>query len=65
MDSSVMQHTLLLCMRVCVCVRACVTTDVMLQLHYLQVYAAATEDMDCLTFGTHVLLRHLTASESK
>ncbi|NXS12230.1 FEN1 endonuclease, partial [Neodrepanis coruscans] len=30
-----------------------------------KVYAAATEDMDCLTFGSPVLLRHLTASESK
>lgn len=30
-----------------------------------KVYAAATEDMDALTFGTPVLLRHLTASEAK
>lgn len=29
------------------------------------VYAAATEDMDCLTFGSPVLMRHLTASEAK
>ncbi|XP_069479990.1 flap endonuclease 1 [Ambystoma mexicanum] len=30
-----------------------------------KVYAAATEDMDALTFGTPILLRHLTASEAK
>ncbi|KFQ19378.1 PREDICTED: flap endonuclease 1 [Merops nubicus] len=30
-----------------------------------RVYAAATEDMDCLTFGSPVLMRHLTASEAK
>lgn len=30
-----------------------------------KVYAAATEDMDALTFGTPTLLRHLTASEAK
>ncbi|XP_067870242.1 flap endonuclease 1 isoform X2 [Heterodontus francisci] len=30
-----------------------------------KVYAAATEDMDALTFGTSVLLRHMTASEAK
>lgn len=30
-----------------------------------KVYATATEDMDGLTFGTPVLLRHLTASEAK
>ncbi len=30
-----------------------------------KVYATATEDMDGLTFGTTVLLRHLTASEAK
>ncbi|XP_028917521.1 flap endonuclease 1 [Ornithorhynchus anatinus] len=30
-----------------------------------KVYAAATEDMDCLTFGSPVLMRHLTASEAK
>ena len=29
------------------------------------VYATATEDMDCLTFGSSVMLRHLTASEAK
>jgi len=29
------------------------------------VYGAATEDMDCLTFGSTVMLRHLTASEAK
>ena len=28
-------------------------------------YATATEDMDALTFGTTVLLRNLTASESR
>ncbi|KAI3388121.1 hypothetical protein SNEBB_001181 [Seison nebaliae] len=30
-----------------------------------EVYGAGTEDMDCLTFGTPVLLRHLNASEAK
>uniref|UniRef100_A0A7N6ART7 Flap endonuclease 1 n=1 Tax=Anabas testudineus TaxID=64144 RepID=A0A7N6ART7_ANATE len=30
-----------------------------------KVFATATEDMDGLTFGTGVLLRHLTASEAK
>lgn len=30
-----------------------------------KVYATATEDMDALTFGTPVLLRHLTASEAR
>ncbi|TRY56600.1 hypothetical protein DNTS_003513 [Danionella cerebrum] len=30
-----------------------------------KVYATATEDMDGLTFGTTVLLRHLTSSEAK
>lgn len=30
-----------------------------------KVYATATEDMDGLTFGTSILLRHLTASEAK
>lgn len=30
-----------------------------------KVYAAATEDMDCLTFGSPVLMRHLSASEAK
>ncbi|XP_051883225.1 flap endonuclease 1 [Pristis pectinata] len=30
-----------------------------------KVYAAATEDMDALTFGSSVLLRHMTASEAK
>lgn len=29
------------------------------------VYATATEDMDCLTFGSSIQLRHLTASEAK
>lgn len=28
-------------------------------------YATATEDMDCLTFGSSIQLRHLTASEAK
>jgi flap endonuclease-1 len=31
----------------------------------LQVFAVATEDMDALTFGTPVLLRHLTFSEAR
>ncbi|CAG14230.1 unnamed protein product, partial [Tetraodon nigroviridis] len=30
-----------------------------------KVFGTATEDMDGLTFGTNVLLRHLTASEAK
>lgn len=30
-----------------------------------KVYATATEDMDCLTFGSSIQLRHLTASEAK
>ncbi|XP_039603487.1 flap endonuclease 1 [Polypterus senegalus] len=30
-----------------------------------KVYAAATEDMDGLTFGSPILMRHLTASEAK
>ncbi|OXA63127.1 flap endonuclease 1 [Folsomia candida] len=30
-----------------------------------KVYAVATEDMDALTFGTKVLLRHLTFSEAR
>ena len=28
-------------------------------------YGTATEDMDALTFGSSVVLRHLTASEQK
>lgn len=28
-------------------------------------YATATEDMDALTFGTKILLRHLTFSEAR
>ncbi len=31
----------------------------------LQVYATASEDMDSLTFGTKILLRHLTFSEAR
>lgn len=30
-----------------------------------KVYAAGTEDMDALTFGTNILLRHLTFSEAR
>lgn len=30
-----------------------------------KVYATATEDMDALTFGTDILLRHLTVSEAR
>jgi len=30
-----------------------------------KVYAAGTEDMDSLTFGTNILLRHLTFSEAR
>lgn len=33
--------------------------------HLDQVYAAGSEDMDTLTFGTPVLLKHLTFSEAK
>lgn len=29
------------------------------------VYATGTEDMDTLTFGTPILLRHLTFSEAR
>lgn len=29
------------------------------------VYATATEDMDALTFGSNVLLRHMTFSEAR
>ena len=31
----------------------------------MKVYAAGTEDMDTLTFGTTILLRHLTFSEAR
>lgn len=31
----------------------------------MQVFAAGSEDMDTLTFGTPILLRHLTFSEAK
>lgn len=30
-----------------------------------KVFATATEDMDSLTFGSTILLRHLTTSEAK
>lgn len=30
-----------------------------------KVYATGTEDMDALTFGTNVQLRHLTVAESR
>ena len=30
-----------------------------------KVFGTATEDMDSLTFGSNILLRHLTASEAK
>lgn len=30
-----------------------------------KVFAAATEDMDCLTFGAPILLRHMTFSEAR
>ena len=33
--------------------------------HSLQVFGVATEDMDALTFGTPVLLRHMTFSEAR
>jgi len=29
------------------------------------VYATATEDMDALTFGSEILVRHMTFSEAK
>ena len=32
---------------------------------FSQVYASGTEDMDALTFGSSVLLRHLTFSEAR
>ena len=32
---------------------------------FFQVYATGTEDMDALTFGSTVLLRHLTFSEAR
>lgn len=31
----------------------------------VQVYGAGSEDMDTLTFGTPILLRHLTFSEAR
>ncbi|XP_015774529.1 PREDICTED: flap endonuclease 1-like [Acropora digitifera] len=34
-------------------------------IYYLSVYASGTEDMDALTFGSSVLLRHLTFSEAR
>lgn len=30
-----------------------------------KVFATATEDMDALTFGSNVLLRHMTFSEAR
>lgn len=30
-----------------------------------KVYAVGTEDMDALTFGSNILLRHLTFSEAR
>ena len=33
--------------------------------NHKEVYAAATEDMDTLTFQSPILLRNLTASEAK
>ena len=30
-----------------------------------KVYATGTEDMDALTFGSNILLRHLTFSEAR
>lgn len=30
-----------------------------------KVYATATEDMDALTFGSNILLRHMTFSEAR
>lgn len=30
-----------------------------------KVFATATEDMDALTFGSNILLRHLTFSEAR
>lgn len=42
-----------------------VVFKIILNLILIQVYATATEDMDALTFGSTVLLRHLTFSEAK
>lgn len=36
-----------------------------LQVKAGKVFATATEDMDALTFGSSVLLRHLTFSEAR
>jgi 5'-3' exonuclease len=33
--------------------------------HAIQVFATGTEDMDALTFGSSVLLRHLSYSEAR
>jgi len=41
------------------------TKLLVLQVKANKVYAAATEDMDALTFGTKILLRHLTFSEAR
>lgn len=30
-----------------------------------KIYATATEDMDALTFGSNILLRHMTFSEAR
>jgi hypothetical protein len=37
----------------------------LLQVKKGKVYAVGTEDMDALTFGSNVLLRHLTFSEAR
>lgn len=37
----------------------------LLQVKAGKVYATATEDMDALTFGSNILLRHMTFSEAK
>lgn len=45
---------------VVVCVR-----EMFLKVRAGKVFAAATEDMDALTFGSNILLRHMTFSEAR
>lgn len=45
--------------------RACACWQSTSSLFMYQVYAAGSEDMDTLTFGTPILLKNLTASEQK
>ncbi len=39
--------------------------NLLLQVKKGKVYAVGTEDMDALTFGSNILLRHLTFSEAR